>query len=209
MPKVEPEELTIEDVEQALDLPASKWHGQCYGIATSILEAGLIEGDPIYGHFLGEINKDGYWKGREKHPFVQHGWILLPDGRILDPTRFSFENKEPYIYIGEGGTDYDEGGDMWRAAITRPCPEPEGETLEEAGWKLEGEESFAFHMLTRTPFKEITRAQVFWIANLPYAAIVSYIPIIFPALARNNLKVAVPLDNWNRAVREGLVEKAY
>lgn len=208
MPK-SPEELTIEDVEQALDLPASKWHGQCYGIATGILEAELIEGDPIYGHFLGDISDEGFWRGRKGHPFVQHGWILLPDGQILDPTRFSFENEDPYIYIGDGGTDYDEGGDMWRAATLQPCPVPKGDRVKNQGWELGTNETFAFQLLTGTPFDKMTTEQVFWIANLPYAAMSSYIPIVYPVLKRYDMTGLVPLDNWRRAFREGLINEGY
>ena len=209
MPK-DPEQLTIEDVEQALDLPAEKWHGQCYGIAKGIAEAGLVEGDAIYGHYLGDIDKDGYWGRRKELPFVQHGWILLPDDRILDPTRFSFENEEPYIYIGDGGTDYDEGGDMWRAALLKPCPTPSGNRkVKDAGWELDTNETFTFQLLTGTPFDKMTTEQTFWIANLPYAALAPHIPIVYPVLGRYDLKGFVPFDNWSRAFREGLILEAY
>lgn len=41
---MKPEDLTIEIVENAIDLPASKWEGKCYGIACLILRSKLVEG---------------------------------------------------------------------------------------------------------------------------------------------------------------------
>jgi hypothetical protein len=204
-----PEKLTIKDVEQALDLPAEKWHGNCYGIATGIVEAELIDGVAVYGHYLGDIAKDGYWGRRVDLPFVQHGWILLPDDRILDPTRFSFENKDPYIYIGDGDMDYDEGGDMWRASQVKPCPPTRGAKVKDKGWELDDNETVTFHTLTGTPFDEMSAEQAFWVANLPYAALAPHIPVVYPVLGRYDLKGFVPLDNWKRAFRENLVSEAY
>ena len=105
-----PEDLTIEICEKGIKEPAHKWHKRCHEIAHRIVDAGLVEGSVCYGHYLGPIDPDGRWSNREGLAFQRHGWILLPDGRILDPTRFSFENKDPYLYIGENADEYDEGG---------------------------------------------------------------------------------------------------
>lgn len=97
------EKLTVADVEKAIGVPATRWEGNCYSIATKIVEAGLVGGAAVYGHYTGPISRHGYWKDRVNNSIVRHGWILLKDGRILDPTRWSFEAKDPYLALIEPG----------------------------------------------------------------------------------------------------------
>lgn len=207
---MKPEELTIEDCEEALMLPADNWHGMCAGISSGIISAGLVEGHAVYGHYLGDIATDGFWGRRKHHWFVQHGWILLPDGRVLDPTRFSFENKPPYIYLWDNKTDYDEGGNKFRSAMNKPCPKAEDSerglmSKPARPWDVSQEESQAIESLVGTPFAEISFEQGYWIANLPYEDIASVVGLVYKALGRNGGKAYIPLDNWRRAEREGEV----
>jgi hypothetical protein len=206
---MKPEELTIEAVAEAFGGPAKNWHGKCFGVASAIVDEGLVEGEAIYGHYLGPIAKDGFWGQRRGHPFVQHGWVLLPDGRILDPTRFSFENKDPYIYLEDNEDDYDEGGNQFRQAMhaKRPCPDAGGDKPLE--WDASQEEAQAFESLTGTPFADFNFEQAFWIGNMPYDEIKGAISLVYTTFARNKLIAIIPMDNWKRAKREGLVEGGY
>lgn len=47
--------------------------------------------------------------------FIPHGWVLMPDGRIFDPTRWTFEAKSPYLYVGPDRDEYDKGSNQLRA----------------------------------------------------------------------------------------------
>lgn len=96
-----PENVTIEIIEKAIRCKSRNWHGNCYAIACKIVESGLVKGRPVYGHWFGKVAKTGYWADRRNQPFQRHGWVELDDGRILDPTRWSFEDEEPYVYIAE------------------------------------------------------------------------------------------------------------
>jgi len=98
-----PKELpTLAECEKALGEKAEKWVARCYEISCRIVEAGLVDGEAVYGHWTGDIAPGSHFSDRGKRlPFVQHGWILLKDGRVLDPTRWVFEKVEPYLYIGE------------------------------------------------------------------------------------------------------------
>lgn len=99
---MKPDDLTIAQVEKAIKIPAKEWHGRCYEIACAIIVAKLVKGEAAYGHYLGEIAATGWWKHRRGSVFTHHGWIILDtkrDGRILDPTRWSFEDKPPYLHI--------------------------------------------------------------------------------------------------------------
>lgn len=206
---MKPEEVTIEAVVEAFGSPAKNWHGKCFTVASAIVDEGLVEGDAIYGHYLGPIAKDGFWGGRKGHPFVQHGWVLLPDGRILDPTRFSFENKDPYIYLEDNEDDYDEGGNQFRQSMhaQRPCPDAGGDKL--LKWDASQEEARAFESLTGTPFVDFNIEQAFWMGNMPYDEIKGVANLVYTTFARNKLIAIIPMDNWKKAKREGLVEGGY
>jgi len=200
---MKPEELTIEILEAKVGLPADQWHGKCAQIADHAAE--LVDGGTnIYGHYLGEKDPDGYWGKRSNIPFEQHGWVLLDDGRILDPTRFSFENKEPYIYLGDSMGEYDEGGNKWRETMLRPCPSPIGGRKHSLK-NLSGPEKSALEHVTETPFEMITFEQLGWAASLPYNRLGMFVHFVYTALKKNNLGGFIPLDNWKLAVREGRV----
>jgi hypothetical protein len=101
--KRKPKELpTLAECEKVLGEKAEKWVARCYEISCRIVAAGLVDGVAVYGHWTGDVASGSYFATRSARlPFVNHGWILLKDGRVLDPTRWVFENVAPYLYIGE------------------------------------------------------------------------------------------------------------
>lgn len=197
---MKPEDLTIEDIEQSVGNPTSDWHGACTLIAHHAWK--LVGGHEIYGKYQGRVDKDGYWGGRRTLP-NNHGWVLLDDGRILDPTRWSFENVEPYIYIGSGG-DYDEGGNNMRAAFRQPCPS--AENGRPANMKEVVASAPLFEHLTDTPFDEMTCEQAVWVANAPYEELDFAVASIYETLIANKMGAFIPIDNLKRAIREGRVK---
>jgi hypothetical protein len=201
-----PEKLTVEEVQKAIKIPAKKWHGRCYEIACAIVSAKLVKGRAVYGHYLGPVAKTGYWAERRGQGFQRHGWILLSDGRVLDPTRWSFEDKEPYLALVERSTlrDYDEGGNAFRAAMMGPPP---------AFQKTEkGMDVYAKRRLKIIKLKigvlarqEIMRLlnhppattwqMVHWVANLPPATLGPAAPEVFRAIVKAGLSTSIPYDN--------------
>jgi len=199
-----PSDLRISHIEKAVDLPASEWHGKCTVISQAVVQLDLVTGDAVYGHYRGPVDHKSFWAARSVCGFIQHGWVLLQDGRVLDPTRFSFENVEPYIHIGDADPDYDEGGNIWRAASRMPRPEAGGKP---AGMKAESQIiEELFEHLTDTPFSKITWAQAHWVATLTPEELDFSAADIYKTLKDNDLKALIPHDNWARAVREGRVD---
>lgn len=94
--------MTAEEVATAINIPVSEWPGKCYGIAMAMVEAGLVEGTAVYGHWTGKVHpKAPVFGERSDLAFQSHGWILSDDeGAVVDPTRWVFENRAPYIYEG-------------------------------------------------------------------------------------------------------------
>ena len=206
-----PENLTIKEVEKAIDMPAQRWHGKCFEIATAIVEANLVSGVAVYGHYLGHVDPDGYWGARANAPFFQHGWILLDDGRILDPTRWSFEDDQPYLALfskDEDGDDYfgdyDEGGNQWRKAMLRPCPPPSKNGRKEP-LKLSNEaKRFVSCLLADgvTP-ENMCVEHVSWLANANYDDLGEFVYEIYRAICQlPHGSAFIPIDNHRRCERE-------
>ena len=71
-------------------------------------------------HGVQGVRKDGVWTGpkgklwgmrgrwrQDAQGRPVHVWIELPDGSVLDPTRWAFEGAWPYVYSGPADC-YDE-----------------------------------------------------------------------------------------------------
>jgi hypothetical protein len=194
---MKPEEITIESLEEASGIPVDKWHGKCALLAHCAAELLHEECHELYGHYKGEIDETGYWTNRI---ITRHGWVLLEDGRVLDPTRWSFENVEPYIYLEYNDEDYDEGGDKLREDLEKPCPPPDGKL---ANMKECLASAPLFERLTKTQFDKLTVNQVGWVANLSYHSLDFAVGHIYKTLIENNFGAIIPLDNKQRAIREG------
>lgn len=197
---MKPEKLTIKKLEQVSGMKTDQWHGQC--TVFSALACSLVGGHDIYGDYCGPVDSEGYWKNRLGLP-IHHGWVLLDDGRILDPTRWSFENIAPYIYLDFNDRDYDEGGNVKRAMFRRPCPGPGGVL---ADFKPSTADML-FEHLTKTPYEKMTREQAFWVANLGYDELDFAVGGIYETLLDNDMEAAIPIDNLRRARREGRLPK--
>ncbi len=94
--------VTLEQIQQAFGRPLEAWRGKCHEVAA--VAASLIEGATV---------ARGYYRGphRDLPPvagltvFSPHGWVVLSDGRVLDPTRWTMDGQVPYLYVGDGA-DY-------------------------------------------------------------------------------------------------------
>jgi hypothetical protein len=99
---------TLAECEKALGEKANTWVARCYEISRRIVKTGLVKGEAVYGHWLGPVHPRSHFANRrDKLPFIQHGWILLDDAHVLDPTRWVFEAKKPYLYTGTVPDDWD------------------------------------------------------------------------------------------------------
>lgn len=112
----------------------------------------------------------------------------------------------------EGETwPYDEGGNGLRAAMLTPPPKPKAPWRE---LKIEGEavlrleELLGRKLTNRSDPTEgdiaVGQDELFWIANLPYDTLSPVTTAIYRAVAAAGAEQFIPLDNRNRAKREGL-----
>lgn len=229
------DDLTIEIVEKAIGIPARKWTARCFEIACLIVRAKLVDGVPVYGHYKGPVATTGFWAERRGQSFQRHGWIVLDDDRILDPTRWSFEDKDPYLHLftppddsvalcetcdhvddehERGGffspcavadcdcddfvlkrtmKEYDEGGNGLREAMLMPPPKfHKGEKVENLPVRGDAK-AFVMTLLGRP--EKITRAMLFWLANLPVKKLGEFAPDVYRALIKSDNSALIPIDN--------------
>jgi hypothetical protein len=241
---------SLKDCEKAIGEPAKAWVARCYEIACKIVEAGLVpDGTAVYGHWLGSISPRSHFADRAGMGFVQHGWIWVErEGAVVDPTRFVFEARTPYIYVEHepvagyerckhcqmlqcehdalGANDecdlyeperwpYDEGGNRWRAAMQiRPAPKPKARE-KRFPFKLDADVAgFVSALLGQPDGAQVTKEQMFWLANLPYqklahkfgpravAAIYEAICAAGDAAGESYFIEFIPIDNRTKAKRE-------
>jgi hypothetical protein len=187
--------------------PADTWKGQCFALATAAVKCGLVQGDAVYGMWHGPIAKKSYfYEHRGNLPFVNHGWVNLPDGRICDPTRWVFEAVEPYVYIGPND-HYDEGANRLRAHESPPDYDPTEKIVEvtsdalgAAAWthmeRLLGMDQYVPDDDDEefTP-GQVTVPQLFWIGNRSPDVLAPHAAAIYAALDHLGYGAAVPHDN--------------
>ncbi len=203
------------------------WVARCYEVASAMVEAKLVKGHAVYGHWLGAVDDDSPFAGK---PVIHHGWVLGQDGLVVDPTRWVFEAVKPYIFVGyppaaddfdPAAWPYDEGGDQLRRAMRGPCPvvTPDDETVElqltskaartsvmdlvgRAGWVSP---SSRRAVRDGSPLK-LSKAQLVWLGNAPYDDFQGHAPAVYQAFKRLKRLAIIPMDHIERARREAGVK---
>jgi hypothetical protein len=202
--------ITVEQLEKVSEMEARRWVGNCYGIAC--VAAPLAGGVPVYGHYLGPVHSKSMFAMRKG--FIQHGWVSLPDGRILDPTRWEFEGIEPYIYVGPSD-HYDEGGNQLRMQMLGSSPEFDSDEkvfnitssmLHTEAWNFVESVLGLRDCLGWDGYEagDVDLKQLQWLANQDPATLEGHGGDIYAMLTRLNLKGFIPIDNLKKVEREAV-----
>lgn len=204
--------MDLAELELATGLPADQWHGRCFEIATAAAKL-IPDSRAVYGHWLGGIAEGSWWFHRKGQPFIQHGWVKLKGGGIMDPTRFSFEGKDPYLWEGPlNKNEYDEGGNKWRMAMMGTCPEFDAESskqvynittrhLPSKAWGFV-EKLLGLDRCFDEEYEpgDVTVEQLHWLANYDPNFFEGHARDIYQMLDKFQLKGLVPYDNWQRVM---------
>lgn len=213
MSDVESRLPTLKQVERVLG-PARLWAGRCYEVACACVAEGLVAGAAVYGHWLGPVHPRSYFGRLSTHPdFVRHGWVLLLDRRVFDPTRWTFTAERPYLHVGANEGEYDEGGNCLRETLLRPPPRFDREeggrvyvlgdaVLSSPAWSHVEELLAEDYSGDDHSPGEVTAAQLFWLANLPYDRLEPHAGEVYSCLRKLGHEALVPVDNLRRAERE-------
>lgn len=196
-----------------IGIPLEEWPGNCYGIATAFVKAGLIRNArAVYGHYYGPVHRQSmFWVPYSKAGWCRHGWIFAKsEGSIVDPTRWVFENVAPYIHVGRDSDEYDEGGSRLRAALLRPPPaydemlpknvEPRPITLKMSKAAMDHVRSLFQGLIRKDGV--MSQSQTFWLANLPVQMLKPHAASIMKALVKAKLSATIPIDNYRAVLGE-------
>lgn len=188
-----------------INFPLDRWPGNCSGVSHSVVEAGLVKGRVVRGLWAGPMR--GFFAGRE---ITGHTWIEQADGTIVDPTRWVFEDAEPYIYRGRDPEGwYDKGGNRVRQGMAGPCPANDAcedtVTLDfptvEAAQAIRNLLPRDFLALEDEPWIECNTRQAHWLANVPPAHLGPYAADLYRALEAVGMRAHVPIDNLREVLR--------
>lgn len=194
---------TVAEAEKAIGLTADRWKGNCYGIACAFVDKKLVEGVAVYGHWLGTVDVSSMFFPTSGLGFIQHGWIVMPHGKICDPTRWEFEGVSPYVYVGPNGGNYDEGGNQWREALMHPPPkfdieektfEITSEVMNSETWNFV-EKKLELDYDSDQPIGVLTVRQLMWLANLSPRTLGQHAGVVLDALRKLDLHAFMPVDN--------------
>jgi hypothetical protein len=198
---------TLRKIERALGEPASRWAGRCSEIATRIVEQGLLPPGSVsvYGHWTGPVARGSYFDHFRGLPFVQHGWVLLPGGRVLDATRWALEGAAPYLYIGPAD-HYDEGGAEWQESRQDAPPPPSGRRIEidlpPCTAAFVSDRVGCLLTASRPGTLELGIKQLMWIANKSPRQLGPHAGPLYRGLFAAGVGALVPVDNVRRVERE-------
>lgn len=201
MPRIK---IDVEMLSSLIDLELPDWNGRCHQVAKALVHVRAFEGRVVYGHYRGPLHSASSWAKYRYVGFIRHSWIITPDDQIIDPVRWGFECKKPYIYTcGIDNEEYDEGGNIWRSQHQRPLPESTGEVCDICEALTEVGDDEAVHVVQALLLHSdpTTIDQLFWLANLPYDQFGGYAKPIYQALGKLGHVSFVPIDNWRRAER--------
>ena len=174
-------------------------------MANACNEAGIINGKLRYGHYTGPIHPNSLFKKNIGIGFCQHGWVELTDNQIFDPTRWVFENVNPYIYVGKNDY-YDVGGNKFREASRKEPPEYlDTDKKKEVNIPLDLK-NFINEILkdTRKETNDYTLRQLMYLGNTPPRLLEPFGKEIFTILKDNHLKGFIPIDNWGLVMESNL-----
>ena len=152
----------VSELETTIGIPAKEWAGRCTEVADKLQKSGLElakETTAHYGHWTGPIHSKSRFANR---PVTHHGWLQKGE-TVIDPTRWVFENNEPYIYVGKND-HYDDGGQELNMKRVGKCPAPQGKATIPAPKDPKALKILKAEGITE---KKLTTNQACHLANLP------------------------------------------
>lgn len=209
----------LSELADACGVPLERWPGSCYAVAVALVRSGLLPSGSraVYGLWRGPIAPTGHFGARAGIPFTGHGWVELPSGQVLDPTRWVFEDVPGYLYVGADPVSddpdtraslerdracYDEGGGRLRAATLPPFPAADPtDTTHRRMSTLPPPEVLSLLVGHGYVSGPLTVQQAMWLANLPVDLLGELADPAYGWLEECGLLAFVPIDNLMKVRR--------
>lgn len=213
--------LSLKQAEELVGDKAANWHGRCFEIASVL--APHVGGTAVYGHWVGDISaKAKFWAAKKDTGFANHGWVVLPNEHgnyvygqevILDPTRWSFEAKKPYLWSGRNDGSYDEGGNKLRDLMqcNKPRSEDPDDNREPVLLPMSSDELYERIRVVcgiswleeySEDYPYLAHWDVLRLCNAnPHKLGLFFVAEVYEKLNAAGYKYGIPLDNWNMVNR--------
>lgn len=169
---------------------SESWPNNCYAVATALVDLLPLTARTAYGFWYGtDVRNPG-------EELSRHGWALL-NGFVLDPTRWVFEQREPYLFVQKTSKakEYDEGMTQLREAFEHSSPKRDLSQKQFAfKWDLD-ETTFLTNLFGESrSWNILTCEECFWIANKPPKRILPIVESFYKQLKGYDLLALVPID---------------
>jgi hypothetical protein len=203
----------VQWVARRIGIPLDEWPDREDMVAYQVSHVFEI-GSYADGHYLGLVDPDAPRFGvNSKLPMQGHSWIELPDGTIVDPTRWVFENVEPYVALiaptDARHHDYDVTCARWVEGIYRRRPEPSDER--QVGLLLPFNPRADICLLLDLKLEgaeypecvlRVSHEQAVWLAELPPNVLDPLVvEQLYGALMAAGMRDAIPLEQWDAVTR--------
>lgn len=197
-------------IAEAIDVPVENWKGRCHEICTAIIDVKLIDGRAQYGLYLGPIHPDGYFGDRK---ICRHGWIMHENDSIVDPTRWVFENTDPYVFycppFAPAYAEYDLAGARFEHGDDPiPPDDMDAQQFDFSGISQELTEFLhvIFDFGNMVPSRltvaaqldwlpKLTMARMYWLAHRPVADLGQFAKPIYERIIELGHAALLPIDN--------------
>lgn len=167
---------------------------QCFAVATTLakmLKSKKVKARAVYGTW------EGFSVSNRKKGFNRHGWVLIDEKFIVDPTLWVFSDGTPELAVkGEVSKNpqYDEAMVKLRSLISRPYPEF---NANDRPTKFEWSEKTALLIEKMSGSKkqeEFSVGQVLWMANIDYSIWGDSLNEVYSVLVQKGFEAFIPMD---------------
>ena len=201
--------LMMLEIEEAIG-DARTWKARCHEISCALKDAfpeHFGKAVTRYGAYDGRVAVTSMFYGR---PFIRHGWLEMPDGTIIDPTRWVFEDCKPYIYHGPNDEEYDNESQEFATMLyqQREVPSPDESS---ADIKIKFTEDVAKHVASLLQIPEVNLlnvAQVHYLGVTPVNLLQPYAKEIVLAMIDAGQGAWVPMGTRNLALNTDSLGRA-
>lgn len=100
---------SIHEFEESIGIASDKWHRRCGDVLAYAMKNNLLDGQLKWGYYVGLIHEDSIFCENGLVDKVDHFWLELDDGRVLDPSKWIITCEEPYVHLGDNDGDYVNG----------------------------------------------------------------------------------------------------
>jgi hypothetical protein len=91
------ESMAPDAIAAEIGIKLDDWPTHCTQVAAAMLRHGLATGSLVNGQATFAT----------EYGHARHSWIQLTDGLMADPLRYLYERREPYVWVGPPGPEYE------------------------------------------------------------------------------------------------------